>query len=166
MDHALRVRIGQRPGDLAQHPRRLGRRQRPALAHPLRERVALHERHREEDELARLLHREDRNDVGVGQLGRRAGFAQEPLSQAAVARLGGRQQFDRHRAVESHFAGEVDHPHPAAADLALEGIAAGEGRLEVEEETVDLLNHGAAPLRPPAGPRAAVRSARRSRGRW
>src|SRR6478672_3329921 len=44
-----------------------------------------------------------------------------------------RQDLDRHVAVELHVAREVDDPHPAAAKLTLEGVLAGEGRLQLEE---------------------------------
>ena len=35
--------------------------------------------------------------------------------------------------IQLHVAGEVNDPHSPAADLTLEGILSGEGRLEFEE---------------------------------
>jgi hypothetical protein len=43
------------------------------------------------------------------------------------------EHLDGDVAVELHVAREVDDAHPAAAELALEGVFAGEGSLEGEE---------------------------------
>jgi hypothetical protein len=42
----------------------------------------------------------------------------------------GRQDLDDHPAAEHGFLGEVDGRHPAPAELALDGVGAGEGTLE------------------------------------
>src|SRR6266566_2624914 len=44
-----------------------------------------------------------------------------------------RQDLDRHVAVELYVAREVHDPHAAAAELALDGVLAGERRLQLEE---------------------------------
>jgi hypothetical protein len=54
-------------------------------------------------------------------------------SRASDAREVRREHLDGDVAVELHVAREVDDAHPAAAELALEGVLAGEGRLELEE---------------------------------
>ena len=56
----------------------------------------------------------------------------------ALARLGGRHQvggehLDGHVSLELDVAGEVDDPHPAAAELPLKRVLSGECCLEVEE---------------------------------
>ena len=49
-----------------------------------------------------------------------------------------REHLDGDVAVELHVAREIDDPHPAAAELALERVLAGERRLELEEIGVGL----------------------------
>ena len=85
MDDAASVRVRERPRDLAQHARRVGRRERPARAEPLAERLALDVAHDEEDEAAGLADAMDRDDVRMREAGGRARLAHESL-----ARLGGR----------------------------------------------------------------------------
>ena len=41
------------------------------------------------------------------------------------------------RAIEVHFPGEIDDAHATAAELAVDRVAAGERRLEREEERID-----------------------------
>ena len=45
----------------------------------------------------------------------------------------GRQDLDGDVAIELHVAREVDHPHAATAELALERVLTGQGGLQVEE---------------------------------
>ena len=45
----------------------------------------------------------------------------------------GRQDLDRDVAVELHVAREVDHPHAATTELALERVLTGQGGLQVEK---------------------------------
>ena len=131
--HALRVRVGQAPGHLAQNPRRLRRRQRSATPDALAERFAVDERHDEEDQVAHLFDREDGNDVRVRELGRCAGFVQEALSQRRVTRQVRWQQLEGDQAVERHVACEIDDSHSAAAKLALERVPARERGLDPNE---------------------------------
>ena len=90
MDHTLRMRVGERPSHVAQHPRRFRRREGPALPHALGQRLALDVRHREEDKIADLFDRVNRNDVRMRKLCGGSRFAQEPLAQFGIARLGWR----------------------------------------------------------------------------
>ena len=52
-------------------------------------------------------------------------LAQEPLGAQAVGQLGA-QHLERDRPVVPEVPGEVDRRHPAAAELALERVAAGQ----------------------------------------
>lgn len=70
--HPARVRVAERPRHFLHHAHRLARRQRSEPAHARTERLAVHERHHEEDEAIVLFHRMDRNDVRVRQGRRRA----------------------------------------------------------------------------------------------
>ena len=130
---AASVRVGERPRHLAQHARRVGRRERAARAESLAERLALHVAHDEEDEAARLADAMDRDDVRVREAGRRARLAQESLARLGGAREVRRQDLDGDVAIELHVAREVDDAHAAAAELALERVLAGQGGLQVEE---------------------------------
>ena len=142
MHDAAAVRVGERPRDLAQHARRVGGRQRAARAESLAERLALHVAHDEEDEAARLADAMDRDDVRMREAGGRARLAQEPLARLGGAREVRRQHLDGDVAVELHVAREVDDAHAAAAELALEGVLAGEGGLELEEFAAELRHAG------------------------
>ena len=130
---AAPVRVRQRPGDLAHDAHRVRGRQRAPRAQSFAECLALHVAHDEEHEPARLTDAMDRHDVRVRKASRRPCLAHE-----ALARLGGPrhrrgQDLDRYVAVELHVAGEIDDAHAAAAELALEGVLACEGRLKLEE---------------------------------
>ena len=67
---------------------------------------------------------------------RRASRRKRWRSGACAARVGW-EELDRDGAVEVDFAGEVDDAHAATAELAIDGVAAGECRLEREEERID-----------------------------
>jgi hypothetical protein len=62
---AASVRVGECPGHLAQHARRVGRRQGTARAESLAERLSRDVTHDEEDAATRLADAMDRDDVGV-----------------------------------------------------------------------------------------------------
>src|SRR2546427_1962480 len=70
-------------------------------------------------------------------------WSSDVCSSDLVARVVGRQQLDRHRPIEPHFAGEIHDSHAAAPQLELQRIAPGERGLEVEEEAVGLVGHEA-----------------------
>ena len=79
------------------------------------------------------------------QVGRDLDLGQEPLDAEHRAQLG-IQDLERDLAVVAHVAGEVDGRHPAATDLAVNGVAVlqcgGEGG-----------EHQAGPKLPPEGQR-------------
>ena len=78
-----RVRVGQRPRDLAEHARRLMRRQRTARRRMRsRERLAVDVRHDEVDEAAGFVDAMDRDDVRVRQPRGHLRFAKELLAHA------------------------------------------------------------------------------------
>ena len=130
---AAAVRVGQRPCHLAQHARRLRWRQRPAGAEPLAQCLALHVAHDEKNEATRLADAMDRDDVRVREPGRHARLAQEPLPRRRCAREVRGQDLDGDVAIQLHVAREVNHAHAAAAELALEGVLAGQRGLQIEE---------------------------------
>ena len=139
MDDALPVGVRERPGNVAEDARGFGGRHRSAPPHPLRQSLALDVRHREEHEFADLFDGVNRNDVGVGELGRGACLTQELLSQSGIRCLRGRQQLDRHGAVKAYFPRQVHDAHAPAPQLALQGIPASDGGLKVEEQPIHAL---------------------------
>ena len=60
--------------------------------------------------------------MGVAQLGGGLGLAGEPLADVLLEGELRGKHLDRDPALEPLVAGAVDHPHAAAADLALDGI--------------------------------------------
>ena len=77
------------------------------------------------------MHREDGNDAGMGELGGGPGFAQETLPRRGLDGSFGRQQLDRHPAVQPQLAGEIHHPHAPAPQASFQHVASGEGALEI-----------------------------------
>ncbi len=69
----------------------------------------------------------------MGEPGGGARLAQEPVARLGARRELRRQELDRDEAVERHVAREEHDAHAAAAQLALDGVAAGEDLLEREE---------------------------------
>ena len=130
---AAPVRVGERPRHLAQDARRLGRREGTARANPLAQRLALDVAHDEEDEAAGLADAMDGDDVRVREAGRHAGLADEPLARRRGTGEVGREDLDGDVAIELHVAREVDDPHAATAELALDRVLTGQGGLQVEE---------------------------------
>jgi len=133
MDDAAAVRVRERPGDFAQHARGIGRWERAARAESLSERLALHVAHDEEDEAARRSDAVDGDDVRVRESRGRARLAHEAFARVGRAREVGWQGLDGDVAVQLHVAREVHDAHPPAAELALERVLSGEGRLKLEE---------------------------------
>ena len=64
-------------------------------------------------DLAEVMHGDD---VGMVQARQGAGFAVEPLGKARVAGGGGRQDLQRHQAVQAGLARLIDGAHAALAD--------------------------------------------------
>ena len=108
-----------------------------AVAEPRAQRLALDERHRVERQAVRVARREHRDDVRVLQRGDRLDLALEPLDADALRELG-RQHLHHDLALESRLLGHEDLRHAAAAEFALDGVAAAQGRLEL----VAQLSHG------------------------
>jgi hypothetical protein len=125
MDHPAAVRVPHRLGHVLHHPQHLAGRERPRALDALRQRLAVHVRHGEEDELPHPVDGVDRNDVGVRQAGSRPRFGEKALQPVRFDRRG-RQQLESHRTVQRDVPGEVDDPHAAPAQLALEDVAAFE----------------------------------------
>ena len=134
--HVLRVGIGQCVRHVAEDRCREVRRESSLPAQPFAEGFAGHIAHREEDELTDLFDRVNRHDVRVGQARRHARLAEETFASLGLGGLLGRQELERHRPVELDIARQEDDPHAATAELALERVASGDGRLQGDEEGI------------------------------
>ena len=95
----------------------------------------------EEDKVANLVDRVDRHDVGVRELGRRARLTDKALPECRLGRELGGQELQRHGPVERDLVREVDDPHPAAADLPLEGVPSDERLLKGEKVGIRGVTH-------------------------
>ena len=129
VDDPLGMSLHEGPGHLAQHPDAVPHRQRSAGSDTLGERLAVNERHHEENEILMLLDGVYRYDVGMGELRGGSGLTQKPLTQRTVEGQLRREELDRHRSVECDVPGEEHDPHAPAAQFAVERVAAGNGLL-------------------------------------
>src|SRR5260221_7568501 len=130
---AASVRVGERPCDLAQYARSVGRWEWSLRAEPVSQCLALDVAHDEEDEAVCLTHTMNRNDVRMREPGGGASLLHESLARRGECCEMHRENFDRNVAIELHVAREVNDSHSAASDFALEGILSGERGLELEE---------------------------------
>src|SRR5438445_736621 len=111
------VRVGEGARHLDQDLADLGRGERNARGQHGRQRLAAQELHHEIDHPAGFADAIDRDDARVLELGRRTGFALEPLDELFVEREGERQDLDRHIALQLLLTRLEDDGHPAAAEL-------------------------------------------------
>ena len=119
--HAALVRVGERGGDVAQEPDRLGDRQLAVTVQPGAERFAVHERHREVREARRLAGGEQRDDVRMLKLRGELDLAAEPVDAHARRELG--QKHLHHDLPPQRDLRRHEHPrHAAAPELALEVV--------------------------------------------
>ncbi len=121
MHDAALVRGLERLGDLQRDSQRLVTRKR-AVGEPLREVFTLDELHRQEAHAVRLVQAVDRRDVGVVQRGEQLRFALEAGEPLGTLREHGRQDLDRHLAIERGVEGLPHHPHAALADLVHDAV--------------------------------------------
>src|SRR3989449_7635218 len=77
-----------------------------------------------------LVDGEDRHDVRVRKAGRRPGLAEEPLARRRLHGPVRRQHLDRDAPGEARLASEVDIPHPAATEPALQHVPPTDGVLQ------------------------------------
>jgi hypothetical protein len=88
----------------------------------LRESATIHKLHGEEDDPFHLLHRMQRDDVGVveGRDGPR--LALEARAAPGVDRYLGGKGLERDAAPQAGILGQVHDPHPTLPDLALDAV--------------------------------------------
>ena len=75
---------------------------------------------------------EQRQDVGVGQVGGDLDLAQEPLGAQGCSQVG-TQYLDRYFAIMPYVVGEIHRGHAALTDLTVDLVAAGQRGSQVLE---------------------------------
>ena len=124
--HALRVREGERVRYLDQDPDRIVDRQLAPAVEPGAERLAGHVGHDVVEESAGLAGVVQRQDVRVLQHGGKLDLAQEALGAERGGQLGP-EHLHGDVALVPEIAREVHGGHAALPELALDGVAVGQG---------------------------------------
>ncbi len=127
------VGVVERRGDGARDPQRLIERERALALQALAQALALDERHHVVKEAIGLARIDERQDVRVLELRGEADLAQKPLGAEHRGELGP-EHLEGDEPVVLEVCGEIDRGHPAAAELALDRVAAREGSPETFEE--------------------------------
>ena len=122
MHDASRVRVGERPGDLAQPTHGVRGGERAAGTHALAEILALDEGHRKERMTGQFVGAEHGDDIRMRQPTGGACLTQKKLTQLCVGGEMRRQHFDGDESVEPHVACEKYRAHAAASELAFDGV--------------------------------------------
>ena len=109
---------------------------------------ARHEAHREVEHAVVLAAAVDRDDVGVLQRGREPGLGLEAGDRVRVLGVLGRDDLQRHGAVQLRVGGLVDHAHAAAIEHALDAVAGKLGARLESGQAVDGFIHARSPPNP------------------
>ena len=138
VDHAVAVRVVQRGGDLLGDADGIRHGELLLAGQAFAQGLPFDEGHDVEQEAVGLARIEQREDMGVLQVGRELDLGQEPLGADHGGELGA-EYLHGHPTGVADVLGQVDGRHPPGADFALEAIAVGEGRLEAAQQ----FGHGA-----------------------
>ena len=126
MDDPVAMRVVERAGDLDRVRQRLVQRQSP-VRQSRGQRVALEVLHDEEVDLVMTPDVVQRADVRVRERGNRPRFAGEPGAHLLIERDARREDFDRHRAIETGVGGAEDFSHAPGAERAFNAVRAQGG---------------------------------------
>jgi hypothetical protein len=127
VDQPLVVGAVQGRPNLLEDPQRLRRFQRSALVEEGPEVRPLHVLHGDVQLAVRLSGVVHGDHVGVLDPRRRPGLPDEPLTEGLVGRKVRRQDLEGDLPAEVLVLGEIDHPHPAPPDQALDPVRAQPG---------------------------------------
>ena len=128
VDHPVLVGVAERRSHVGPDVGGPLGRQRPGRLEDGGQGTAVDELHDDEVGAGVLAPVEDRDDVGVGEVGGGLGLPAEPLDEGAVDRQLGEQDLEGDRTVEQAIVGAVDLGHPAPGDQMIELVALGEER--------------------------------------
>ena len=113
----------ERVGDLVADVDRPGRLERRLRVDEVAQRAALDVPHHEVELPVALAGVVDRDDVRVLERRRELGLREEAHAEPLVVRDLGREELDRHRALQAWVVRAVDDPHPATADELLDTVS-------------------------------------------
>ena len=129
MDDVARVRVVERRRDLSRDGDGVVDREVALAVEPVAQRLALEEGHDVEQLAVGVARVEQRDDVRMAEPRGDLDLAQEAIGPDGVGELR-LEQLDGDLAAVPQVVGEIDGGHPAAADHALDAVAAGERRTE------------------------------------
>ena len=138
MDDAVGVGVIQRGREQGDQPDDIVHRQFAFALEPGPQGLAFDVRHDVIQEPVRFAGIEQRQQVGVLQVGGDPDLGQEPLGAEDRGEFGP-QHLERDLPLVLQILGQVDRGHPAGAEFPLDPVAVGEGRGELGE-------HGSSPL--------------------
>ena len=154
VDHALRLRVGERPAHLGADPRGLGRRQRALAPHARLEVLPLDELHDEVRPLGVLAAVEQVHEVRVRQAGDQERLAPEPLGVLLVGQQPRVQALHRDVATQHGVGRAPDRRHSATSDQLVEAVALPEQGLRHGRRPASaIVTHGGYRRRSPSRPR-------------
>ena len=125
MDDVVAVRVCQRFRHFPRDEQRVLDRQLRLSLQPVAEGFAFYERHDVVEGARGVAGVIDGQDVGVLQPGGQLDLAQEALAPQRHGDFGA-QRLERDEALMPDIAGEVDHRHPAAAELPINDVVPGQ----------------------------------------
>ena len=129
VDHSLPVRVVQRLGQIRRYLHCLVHVELLLPIESVAERFPLHIRHHVEEEAVRLTRVEEREDVRVLEVGRDLDLGQKALGAHHRGQLW-LEDLEGDLALVLQVVGQIDRGHPALAELALNVVAALEGRVQ------------------------------------
>jgi hypothetical protein len=133
---AVAVRVVQGLGHLPRDSDGVVDRQLADRVQPIAERNALDIRHDEEQQPSGLAGVVERKNVGVREPGGEANLLEEPFATNGVGDVGV-QDLDGDVPLVAEVPGEEDGRQPSSAELALDGVPAGDGGVELRDEVHD-----------------------------
>ena len=131
MDHAMPVRVVERARDGRGDVHRVVHRELLLALEARAQALALDVRHDVEQQTIGLARVEQREQVGMLQVSRDANLTQEPVGAEHDTKLR-IEDLERDVALVAEIARQIHGCHPTASNLALELVAAGERRVQLE----------------------------------
>ncbi len=163
MNHPVTVGVVQGARDLRRDTHRLFDGELLLARELVTQRLAPHIGQHIPHEPLALARVDEGEDVGVVEPGADADLSEEPLG-AENRREFRAQDLERNVAIVPHVPGEIDRGHPAGAELALDRVAAGEGRGQadglVHSKAGQPLQHADHPPATPATGRSSLKTGR------
>ena len=121
--HAVRMSVAQRTRDLVEDLERVVDRQPDLAVESVSQGLAIDARHHVVQQAIRFARVVQRENVGMLQMGGDVDLLEEPFGPERRRQVGAKQ-LEGHQPPMLEVLGEVDCGHPAAPELAVDGVAA------------------------------------------